>query len=88
MKEISATEAARAFARVLDEAEAGEEFVITRKGVCVARLVPTPRANGGGLNKLARQWAGNIGLDAEFEAAVEAIDEFASSDEDNDPWQS
>ncbi|MFE3545226.1 type II toxin-antitoxin system Phd/YefM family antitoxin [Nocardia sp. NPDC059177] len=88
MKEISATEAARAFARVLDEAEAGEEFVITRKGVCVARLVPAPRTNGRSLNSLARQWAGNIGLDAEFEAAVESIDRFAIADEDSDPWES
>ncbi|MEV6214437.1 type II toxin-antitoxin system prevent-host-death family antitoxin [Nocardia sp. NPDC051833] len=87
MKEISATEAARAFARVLDEAEAGEEFVITRKGVCVARLVPAPRANGKSLNKLAKQWAGNIGLDAEFEAAVESIDRYASADADSDPWE-
>ncbi|MFD4444449.1 type II toxin-antitoxin system Phd/YefM family antitoxin [Nocardia sp. NPDC058519] len=88
MKEISATEAARAFARVLDEAEAGEEFVITRKGVCVARLLPAPRANGAGLNGLARKWSGRIGLDDEFEAAVDAIDLYASTDEDSDPWQS
>ncbi|WP_336088040.1 type II toxin-antitoxin system Phd/YefM family antitoxin [Nocardia sp. SSK8] len=88
MKEISATEAARAFARVLDEAEAGEEFVITRKGVCVARLLPAPRANGRGLNKLARKWAGNIGLDEEFETAIESIDRYASAQEDSDPWES
>ncbi|GEM33410.1 hypothetical protein NN3_44170 [Nocardia neocaledoniensis NBRC 108232] len=88
MKEISATEAARAFARVLDEAEAGEEFVITRKGVCVARLVPAPRSNGAGVNRLARRWAGNIGLDAEFEAAVDSIDDYARAEEDTDPWQS
>ena len=66
----------------------GEEFVITRAGVCVARLVPAPRANGKSLNKLAKRWAGNIGLDAEFEAAVESIDRHASADADSDPWES
>ncbi|KAF0849232.1 type II toxin-antitoxin system Phd/YefM family antitoxin [Nocardia caishijiensis] len=88
MKEISATEAARAFARVLDEAEAGEEFLITRKGVCVARLLPAPRANGTALNRLSRQWAGKIGLDEEFVAAVDSLDEYARGDQDRDPWQS
>ncbi|MFD4430974.1 type II toxin-antitoxin system Phd/YefM family antitoxin [Nocardia sp. NPDC058497] len=88
MKEISATEAARSFARVLDEAESGEEFVITRKGVCVARLVPAPRSNGASVNSLARRWRGRIGLDDEFEAAVDSIDEYASASEDSDSWRS
>lgn len=87
MREISATEVARNITRVLDEAEAGEEFVITRKGVCVARLVPAPRANGEALHRLARKWAGGIGLDDEFESAVDAIDTFANAQQDSDPWR-
>lgn len=88
MKEISATEAARSFTRVLDETEAGETFIVTRKGERVAQIVPAPRANGGALNDLARKWAGKIGLDAEFVDAVESIDDYARADEDSDPWRS
>ncbi len=39
-KTISLREANQAFARCIREVEAGEEYVITRKGEPVARLVP------------------------------------------------
>ena len=52
-KTITLREANQVFARCIREVEAGEEFVITRKGEPVARLVPipgrrvlTPRATG------------------------------------------
>jgi prevent-host-death family protein len=41
-KMISLREANQAFARCVREVEAGEEYVITRKGQPVARLVPIP----------------------------------------------
>jgi prevent-host-death family protein len=41
-KIISLREANQAFARCIREVEAGEEFVITRNGEPVARLVPIP----------------------------------------------
>ena len=41
-KTISLREANQAFARCIREVEAGEEYVITRKGQPVARLVPVP----------------------------------------------
>ena len=40
MRNVSAREANQAFSRILGEAEAGEEFVITRQGRPVARLAP------------------------------------------------
>ncbi len=40
MKTIGAREANQQFSRLLREAEAGEEIVITRNGAAVARLSP------------------------------------------------
>jgi len=41
-KTISLREANQAFSRCIREVEAGEEYVITRKGEPVARLIPIP----------------------------------------------
>jgi prevent-host-death family protein len=41
-KAISLREANQAFSRCIREVEAGEEYVITRKGEPVARLIPIP----------------------------------------------
>lgn len=43
---ISARDANHHFARVLGEVEAGREFVVTRNGVPVARLVPERPRDG------------------------------------------
>lgn len=40
MKTVSAREANQSFSRLLQEAEAGEEVVVTRRGKPVARIVP------------------------------------------------
>ncbi len=40
MKTVSAREANQRFSRLLAEAAAGEEVVITRRGVPIAQLVP------------------------------------------------
>jgi len=40
MKTVSLRDANQGFARYIREVEAGEEFVITRNGTPVARLVP------------------------------------------------
>lgn len=44
MKTISLCDANQGFARCIREVEAGEEFVITRNGEPVARLVPVQPA--------------------------------------------
>jgi antitoxin (DNA-binding transcriptional repressor) of toxin-antitoxin stability system len=47
MKEISATEAARGFAALLDAVEhEGETFVVRRNGRLVAAVQPVPGATG------------------------------------------
>jgi prevent-host-death family protein len=60
-KTIGLREANQSFARCIREVEAGEEFVITRKGQPVARLVPvakrralTPQQQAAAARLLAR----------------------------------
>ena len=43
IKTVTLRDANQQFARCIREVEAGEEFVITRNGKPVARLVPAPR---------------------------------------------
>lgn len=50
MKLMTATEASRNFAAVLDAAEHGETIVITRAGRRLALIGPAPAGNGGALN--------------------------------------
>jgi len=43
---ITARDANQHFARILNEVEGGKEFVVTRNGVPVARIVPERPADG------------------------------------------
>jgi prevent-host-death family protein len=43
---ITARDANHHFARILREVEAGKEFVVTRNGVPVARILPEPASSG------------------------------------------
>ena len=43
---MTATEASRSFAALLDEAEAGETIIVTRGGRRIATIGPAPTANG------------------------------------------
>jgi prevent-host-death family protein len=57
MKTVSAREANQKFSRLLAEAAAGEQVVITRRGVPVAKLVParprkTDRAHAAAVRRL------------------------------------
>jgi prevent-host-death family protein len=47
MKVMTATEASRSFAVVLDEAERGETIVVTRGGKRIAVIGPAPTARRG-----------------------------------------
>ncbi|MEJ7794702.1 MAG: type II toxin-antitoxin system prevent-host-death family antitoxin [Nocardioides sp.] len=50
---MTATEASRNFARVLDRVERGETIVLTRGGRTIAAIGPaTPRGNGRAVNAL------------------------------------
>ena len=56
MKTITLRDANQGFARCVREVEAGEEFVITRNGQPVARLVPTtPAPASTGVRTLTRR---------------------------------
>lgn len=49
---MTATEASRAFATVLDEAERGQTIVVTRGGRRIAVIGPAPRGSGRELKAL------------------------------------
>ncbi|HEY4006767.1 MAG TPA: type II toxin-antitoxin system Phd/YefM family antitoxin [Pseudonocardia sp.] len=89
MKEMSATEVARNFSAVLDSIEDGETVVITRAGSQVAKLVPTPRANGAALAEVLRSWQGHPALDEQWAANMAEARKLmnASAELDRDPWQ-
>jgi prevent-host-death family protein len=55
MKTMTATEAARNFAAVLDQAEHGETIVVTRAGRRVATISPAAVSPGGAVKELLRR---------------------------------
>jgi antitoxin (DNA-binding transcriptional repressor) of toxin-antitoxin stability system len=77
MTDISATEAARSFSRLLDDIEhGGRSFTIVRHGRAVAHLAPVPSGSGATVKDLLRShradgdWARDLqavrsGLDVE-----------------------
>ncbi len=78
MTEVSATDAARNFADLLDAIEhRGEHFTIIRRGKAVAHLEPVSRGRGADVKALLRRyppdptWAGEL---AALRATVEIDD--------------
>jgi len=57
MSDVSATEAARSFADLLDAVERGEQFTIIRRGRAVAHLEPVGRGRGASVKTALRQHA-------------------------------
>ncbi len=55
MRTVTATEAARNFAAVLDEAERGETIIVTRGGRRVATIGPAPACPGRAVKELLRR---------------------------------
>lgn len=53
MKTVPARQANQAFSKLLAEAEAGEEIVITRRGIAVAKLVPVTARDAGSARQAA-----------------------------------
>lgn len=73
MSEISATDAARNFADLLDAIEhRGEHFTIVRRGKVVAHLEPVRAGNGDGVKELLGRhrpdpgWADDLAASREF----------------------
>jgi prevent-host-death family protein len=83
MKVMTATEASRNFATVLDEAEGGETIVVTRGGRQIAVIGPAPTAPGRMVKAFLARSAGT--LDADFEADVAAARE-SVTDEMRGTW--
>ncbi|MEO3800101.1 type II toxin-antitoxin system prevent-host-death family antitoxin [Nonomuraea sp. B1E8] len=73
MKVMTATEASRTFAAVLDQAEHGETIVVTRGGKHIAVIGPAPVAPGRMVKAFLARSAGT--LDDDFEADVAAARE-------------
>jgi antitoxin (DNA-binding transcriptional repressor) of toxin-antitoxin stability system len=55
MADISATEAARNFADLLDAVERGERFTIIRRGKAIAHLEPSHHGRGSDVKVLLRE---------------------------------
>lgn len=83
---MSASEASRNFAAVLDAVEQGETIVVTRSGRRVASIVAAPAESGSALAEVFARWRGSPVLDADFADHVAAGRSSVSSVEDSDPW--
>ena len=85
MKSVTATEASRAFAALLDEVERGERVVITRGGRRIAAIGPASAANGAALIDLVR----SSGVDLEFAADVAVARDLGGevAPPGIDPWE-
>lgn len=86
MREMTATEASRNFAAVLDFAEHGETIIVTRAGRRVASVGPAPRANGAALREVFQRWQRNPALDDTFASQVAQARQAATAEFDADPW--
>lgn len=86
LRKLTASEASRQFASVLDAVEEGETVIVTRGGRRVAQIGPASAANGAGLRADFDRWRGDDAIDSHFAAAVAAGREAASADLDADPW--
>lgn len=71
MKTMSATEASRSFASLLDEAERGGTIVVTRGGRRIATIGPATAGNGGAVAELLA----SADVDEDFAADVLAARE-------------
>ena len=69
MKMVTATEASRSFAALLDEVEKGETVIVTRGGRRIATIGPATAGNGAGVLALLR----SPNVDKEFAADLRAV---------------
>lgn len=80
MRVMTATEASRSFASLLDEAERGETIVVTRGGRRIATIGPASTTNGAAVRTLL----GENPVDDDFPADVAAVRTVATAGES--PW--
>jgi antitoxin (DNA-binding transcriptional repressor) of toxin-antitoxin stability system len=84
---LSATQASRSFARLLDEVEAGSQFLIHRRGkdVCLMSAPPLPGRTASQALEILRSRV-PVRLDGRFGADLRAI--IAAESTDRSPWDS
>jgi antitoxin (DNA-binding transcriptional repressor) of toxin-antitoxin stability system len=83
MSEISATEASKRFADMLDAVEhRGETFTVVRRGRAIATIAPAHRATLGDL----REFLAAHPPDPEWERDLEDLRRFVGPAPTTDPW--
>jgi antitoxin (DNA-binding transcriptional repressor) of toxin-antitoxin stability system len=86
-RRVSATEASRSFARLLDHVEAGAQFVIHRRGQDICLMTPPPVARRTATQALEiLRHRPPVRLDARFGADLLAA--IASESVEPSPWDS
>lgn len=73
MRTVTATEASRSFAALLDQVEAGETVVVTRGGRRVASIGPATAGNGDDVAALLREGPPDKKFAADVAAARDAV---------------
>lgn len=73
MRTMTATEASRSFAALLDEAERGQTIVVTRGGRRIATIGPASAGNGGQVVALVMSATADDDFAADVLAARDAV---------------
>ena len=74
MRTMTATDASRAFAALLDDAERGETIIITRGGRRIATVGPADLSNGSEVVELLSHATVDEGFARDVAAAREAVE--------------
>jgi prevent-host-death family protein len=75
---MTATEASRRFAAVLDDAEHGETIVVTRGGRRVAVIGPAAATPGSAVKQMLRRHRPDAGWEDDLRSVRSAVDERAA----------
>ncbi len=73
MRTVTATEASRSFASLLDEVEGGETLVVTRGGRRIATIGPASASNGADVRTLLNGASLDPAFAADVQFAREAV---------------
>jgi len=74
VRTVTATEASRSFAALLDEVEQGQTLIVTRGGRRIAKIGPTISGNGAEVLALLKVPNVDDGFAADVLAARESVD--------------
>jgi prevent-host-death family protein len=74
VRTVTATEASRSFAALLDEVEQGQTVIVTRGGRRIATIGPATNGNGAGVLALLKSSHLDEGFADDVRAARESVD--------------